>query len=138
MTPRGIRNNNPGNIEQGENWKGLAKEQTDERFCTFSSMEYGCRALLKLLYNYITIHKCNTIELIISKYAPSNENNTEAYIKAVADRLKLGRKENIPLTKDNLIELARAIAKHENGAIAERIIPYSTWYNAFNLLGLKL
>lgn len=36
-SPRGIRNNNPGNIRWGDDWKGLVpKEQrTDKAFCQF-------------------------------------------------------------------------------------------------------
>ena len=41
MTTRGIRNHNPGNIRHGEQWQGLAKEQTDPSFCVFISNEYG-------------------------------------------------------------------------------------------------
>ena len=40
MTARGIRNKNPGNLEQGESWQGLAENQSDSRFCVFKSMEY--------------------------------------------------------------------------------------------------
>lgn len=136
MLPRGLRNNNPGNLEKGENWKGLSKNQKDERFCVFSSMEYGCRALIKLLITYMNKYECKNIEFIISKYAPSNENNTEAYINSVASYTGFDRKEEIPQTKENLIKLARAIAKHENGAIADNIISDNTWDKAVNLAGI--
>ena len=39
--PRGIRNNNPGNIRHGNDWQGISKEQPDPAFCTFVSPEYG-------------------------------------------------------------------------------------------------
>lgn len=136
MLPRGIRNNNPGNIEQGDKWKGLAKIQKDSRFCTFSSMEYGCRALIKLLITYITKYECNTIEYIISKYAPSNENNTKAYINAVASDMGISPKDVIPVERTALIKLAKAIAKHENGVIANNIIADVTWEKAANLAGI--
>ena len=35
--PRGIRNNNPGNIRHSDQWKGLTPEQPDPDFCTFST-----------------------------------------------------------------------------------------------------
>lgn len=136
MLPRGIRNNNPGNLEKGENWKGLAKQQLDTRFCTFSSIEYGCRALIKLLLTYINKYNCKNIEYIISKYAPSNENNTEAYINDVANYTGLSRKEDIPTDKATIIKLAKAIARHENGAITDNIISDSTWEKAANLAGI--
>lgn len=135
MLPRGLRNNNPGNLEKGENWKGLSKDQKDTRFCTFSSMTYGCRALIKLLVTYINKYECNTIEYIISKYAPSNENNTQAYINAVASDLGISPKQVITADGETLVKLAKAIAKHENGSIAETIITDKTWKEAANLAG---
>ena len=51
--PRGIRNNNPGNIRRnGDPWQGLAKEQNDREFFTFKSAVYGIRALARLLITY--------------------------------------------------------------------------------------
>jgi hypothetical protein len=40
--PRGIRNNNPGNISRnGDSWQELAKDQSDRKFFTFKSAIYG-------------------------------------------------------------------------------------------------
>ena len=46
--PRGIRNNNPGNIRIGDDWKGLAKademttwQAKEQDFCVFSDPKYG-------------------------------------------------------------------------------------------------
>lgn len=89
MTPRGIRNNNPLNIRKGCRWIGLSPKQTDKSFCQFTSMVYGVRAGFITLRTYICKHKCNTIEKIISRWAPRNENDTAAYIRAVAKRTKL-------------------------------------------------
>lgn len=84
---RGIRNNNPGNIVRNNiPWKGLCKNQTDKRFCQFSSIYYGVRALMKLLYTYYYKYHLHSINGIISRYAPSNENNTNAYIDFVMNR----------------------------------------------------
>ena len=44
--PRGIRNKNPGNIKLGTDWDGLAAEQSDPTFCTFSEAVMGIRCLL--------------------------------------------------------------------------------------------
>lgn len=54
MTARGIRNNNPGNIRWGDEWKGLVPEtqRTDKSFCQFKSAEYGIRAMIIILRNY--------------------------------------------------------------------------------------
>ena len=47
--PRGIRNNNPGNIKKnGVDWDGLSEEQTDNTFFQFDDPVYGIRALTKI------------------------------------------------------------------------------------------
>ena len=53
-TPRGIRNNNPGNIECGSPWQGLRpqNERTDNRFAQFADQVFGIRALACVLITY--------------------------------------------------------------------------------------
>lgn len=114
MTPRGIRNNNPGNIRHsGSHWQGQAATQTDPDFVQFVTPEYGIRALAKLLGTYST-QGLDTVRKIISKYAPSNENNTDAYAQAVARALGVtpDTKIDVNARKDVLV---KAIIAHENG-----------------------
>jgi hypothetical protein len=115
MQPRGIRNNNPGNIEKSVNnaWKGSIAGN-DTRFETFETMEYGIRALLVILRNYIRKGH-NSVELIIKRWAPSNENNTEAYIKAVCNYMDVIRNEELFFILEDMLPLTKAICKHENG-----------------------
>ena len=86
MLPRGIRNNNPLNIRRSKDqWKGLSKTQNDRSFCQFESLEYGWRAAFYLLTRtYYHKYRLYTIRGIVSRWAPSSENNTEAYIANVA------------------------------------------------------
>lgn len=89
ITPRGIRNNNPLNIRIGNDWKGERPDSKDKSFEEFTSMEYGIRAGFIILRKYITgynglTQKFNTIEKMISRWAPSVENNTAAYISQVS------------------------------------------------------
>lgn len=89
ITPRGIRNNNPLNIRKGNDWKGERPEQEDKAFEEFTSMEYGIRAGFIILRKYITgynglTQKFNTIEKMISRWAPDVENQTAAYISQVS------------------------------------------------------
>lgn len=89
ITPRGIRNNNPLNIRKGSDWKGERPDQTDKAFEEFTSMEYGIRAGFIILRKYITgynglTQKFNTIEKMISRWAPAVENNIAAYISQVS------------------------------------------------------
>lgn len=87
--PRGIRNCNPLNLvyNKKNNWHGQLplNKIIEPRFCRFSNMMWGFRAAACLLRKYIRVYTCNSIRLIIAKWAPSNENNTDAYIKNVAD-----------------------------------------------------
>ncbi|MBD2802939.1 structural protein [Xenorhabdus sp. M] len=115
---RGIRNNNPGNIDHNPANKWLGQlphdRNIEKRFCRFESAEYGIRALMKLLLNY---HKGghNSISKIINRYAPSNENNTTAYINGVARALNVDPFDKIEVNKQTLIALAKSIIQHENG-----------------------
>ena len=118
--PRGIRNNNPGNIERtGTQWQGMAPEQTDPRFLQFVSPEYGIRAMARILTNYQRLYGLNTVEQIINRWAPpvvngKVENDTGAYIRHVADAL--GVLPNQPIqVQDHLPQLVAMIIKHENG-----------------------
>lgn len=84
MTPRGIRNNNPLNIRIGNAWLGEVPIPTDKEFEQFTSLRWGLRAGFLLLKRYINRYHLNSIRLIVSRWAPSSENNTEAYIKRVS------------------------------------------------------
>lgn len=89
--PRGIRNNNPGNIEwSSETWQGAVPRAsaTDSRFIQFRAPEYGIRAMVRTLTTYQIKHGCRTITDIVSRWAPPPENNTPAYIKFVSDKMK--------------------------------------------------
>ena len=67
--PRGIRNNNPGNIRHGANWQGLNPNgrNIDSAFCVFESPVFGIRALAKVLINYKKIHPTNSQPLCSAK-----------------------------------------------------------------------
>lgn len=112
--PRGIRNNNPGNIRHGDNWKGLAEDQEDYSFCTFITPEFGIRAMAIILLNYKKLYKLNTVRKIISRWAPKAENNTDAYISHVCTFLGVEADDIIEHHKQ-LLPLITAIIIHENG-----------------------
>ena len=78
---RGARNNNPANIRLGSKWLGLCKNQTDKDFCQFVSMLYGVRAFLVLCRTYRNKYGITTLREFIHRFAPSNENDTEAYFR---------------------------------------------------------
>ena len=88
--PRGIRNNNPGNVRLGSPWDGLAPHQTDPAFCQFIDPEHGIRAIAKILMSYQDIHGLHTVRGMIGRWAPPTENDTRGYAKFVADRCGVG------------------------------------------------
>jgi hypothetical protein len=114
--PRGIRNNNPLNIRVGNNWKGEVANPSDHAFEQFTEMKWGVRAAFIVLRNYIQRHKCNTIRKIISRWAPANENNTQAYIATVSQRANLKPDEVISFDNTcQMIALLLAMCYVENG-----------------------
>ena len=123
MTTRGLRNNNPGNIERNSiKWNGMSTDQSgDDRYIIFDSPEYGIRAMGRVLNTYYTIHTLQTVRGIIGRWSPPSENQTESYIKHVAQRLNIGTDVPINWTIENRVKLVAAIIKHENG-----VQPYST------------
>lgn len=117
---RGIRNNNPSNIDYrpANNWKGQLPydKSIEPRFCRFSAPEYGIRAIIALLRNYQSKYALKTIRGLISRWAPSNENNTNAYVSGVSKALGVDPDASVSLVyKDTAISLAKAIIYHENG-----------------------
>ncbi|MHC1788290.1 hypothetical protein [Solidesulfovibrio sp.] len=115
MPSRGIRNQNPGNIRHSpDKWLGEVPGN-DKSFKTFSDPVYGIRALAKLLLNYERKYGLNTISGIISRWAPTVENNTAAYIDAVAKACGVDPFQVIDVAA-YLPALVPAIIAHENGS----------------------
>jgi len=120
IQPRGIRNNNPGNIRyNGTPWTGLDNPPTDGAFCRFKEARYGIRALARVLRTYGSKYNLNTVKEIIGRFAPPFENDTQSYIRAVCSAAECRPDEEIAL-EQKLVAICRAIIRHENGAC-----PYS-------------
>ncbi|AVS73920.1 structural protein P5 [Paracidovorax cattleyae] len=118
LPPRGIRNNNPGNIDRtSERWQGMAADQSsDPRFVVFTAPVWGLRALAKVLLSYYRKRGLNTVEAIIGRWAPSVENNTSAYAQAVARAMDVAVRDELNIEHpDVLALLVEAIVRHENG-----------------------
>lgn len=135
MTSRGIRNNNPGNIDFNlrmfnyDRWVGELglEEHADPRFTTFDKPEHGIRALCKILLTYNHHRKgkdgspIDTVQEYIDRWAPPVENDTKAYGNAVRKMLDVDKGEVIDMDVPHTLEIfARAVIRHENG-----IQPYS-------------
>ena len=117
--PRGIRNNNPLNIRRTfQNWKGKRANYTDEVFEEFESLTWGLRAGFKLLHTYMTVYKLRTVKSIISRWAPSNENDTERYITYVSRAMCVLPNQIIYFSDRNkMVELVRAMCTMECGVV---------------------
>jgi hypothetical protein len=121
--PRGIRNNNPGNLRfyPSIKWNGQLGPDSDG-YARFSNMLLGVRAAcIDLLSGFrqsqVSAGKEgeNTVEEIITEWAPANENDTDAYIRAVCKATGFHRHYEITPTRWNLVNLLDAIFRHENG-----------------------
>lgn len=120
MTPRGLRNNNPGNLRLSKDkWKGLRPIQSDKEFFQFTEMKWGYRAMLMTLRNYRKRHGCKSLASIINRYAPATENNTSGYLSRVCSELQ------VPATyepdvddKQTMCALAAAMSQVECGVPA--------------------
>lgn len=115
--PRGERNNNPGNIRHSSaKWQGMSAIQSDPDFVQFDDPVYGIRALAKLLKSYQEKYHLYTVRDIINRYAPPVENDTGAYVAAVAKKLGVDPSATIDVNR-HLHTLVNAIIHHENGRV---------------------
>lgn len=141
-TPRGIRNNNPGNIEWGSSWQGLvpAGKRTDSRFAQFTDAAYGIRALAVTLITYQDKRRASdgspidTVFEAISRWAPPVENNTKAYATEVAKAISKSTGRQIDMHDvldfhdfDVMFGLVSGIIRHENGKGPKATL--SEWYD---------
>ena len=151
---RGVRNNNPLNIEQGSNaWDGLATDQSaDERFAVFDDAEHGIRAAIRTLVTYQVKHDLQTPSAMITRWAPPwktdrlgnflldaagnkiQENDTAAYISTVARVSGLDANSSLVIG-DNIEtkELIKGMILMENGGDAMRGYSDETYNKALEL-----
>lgn len=112
---RGLRNNNPGNI------RPVSRNQAnDGAFTIYRTPEEGWGALGKQLKAYANAGLDN-VASIISKYAPSSENNTGAYIQSVTANMSkrlgsdVGALTRLDLSDPRVLKaLMQSITEHEN------------------------
>lgn len=114
--PRGIRNNNPGNLNYAGQAGATLEGGEGGRFAVFESMQHGVAALYKQLQLYFK-RGINTLSSIVKTYAPaSDNNNVDAYISALTKAT--GKSANEVLDSGDTATIARlmkGIVDHENG-----------------------
>ena len=115
-TPRGIRNNNPGNIVQTANqWQGEV-QGNDPKYKTFATPEAGIKAMGDNLLAYQDKYGLNTVSGIVSRWAPATENDTGNYIATVSKALGVKPDDRLNLRDPAVMsKLVGAMIRHENG-----------------------
>ena len=118
--PRGIRNNNPGNIRNSErnDWKGEVSkaDKKDQALEEFKTMADGVRAMMLLLQKYQRSYNLHTVKELVERWAPRNENNTAAYVRTVCKEMQMPECCGLDLTdKGTMCALVDAMCYVENG-----------------------
>lgn len=120
--PRGLRNNNPGNLNFVGQHGAKLEDGPNARFAQFPTMLDGIAALDKQVGLYLK-RGTNTIDKIMDIYAPkSDKNDTAAYKSYLSRFTGLGIKEEIdPSNNEQIKRLIVGIINHENGPAASTI-----------------
>lgn len=126
---RGLRNNNPGNIEYGPFTRRMGAIGVETlpngqpgRFAKFPTMVKGLAAVGELLLVYSKTDdghggKIDTVEEAINRWAPNNENHTEAYIALACAVLECNRDDRFDFRDPAfLFWMITAIGEEENGS----------------------
>jgi hypothetical protein len=119
---RAARNNNPGNLEYGDFAKAHGAIGTDGRFAIFPDRATGDAAMRALLET--GTYQDLTVAGAINRYSPPSENDTGAYVNAVASAV--GVDPNTPmsqLTPDQKNAMVSAMQRIEGGAASPAAAP---------------
>ncbi len=112
--PRGLRNNNPLNLSYAAGQPGVLG--ADGRYGVFPSLPVGVAAAERQLLRYSDRDHIDTVRGLVSRWAPPGENDTGAYIAAVADRLRVSPDAHLNLRDAATAEaLILAMGRHETG-----------------------
>lgn len=134
--PRGIRNNNPGNIKRGSSqWVGKVPydQSSDSTFEQFTFYVYGVRAMIRLLRTYIE-GGTNTIGKIITRWAPAADGNDPmSYTAHVANKTGIPADQVISFSNTAQIRaIVQAIADFENGTV--NAVPNDVFDYAYSII----
>lgn len=114
----GVRNNNPGNLQQsGVQWQG-GVPSTNPRFAAFATPEHGIRALA-VNAQHLQANGAQSVSDLVGQWSPASENgqaNTAAYIADVSKAMGVQPGDNVNLQDPaQLTAFTNAIISHENG-----------------------
>ncbi len=133
--PRGLRNNNPGNIVITKNdWRGKVPvaQNTDKKFEQFQTYQYGVRAMIVLLRNYIDRYQLKTINAIVNRWC-SGGCDLNVYVKVMTQSTGYAADQQLTANQETLKRLVRGIAQVEQGQPGEKLINEFVFDRAWEL-----
>lgn len=132
--PRGIRNNNPGNIRKGTTWRGSIGD--DGAFVRFENYVYGVRAIARILQTYKTRHGIKSLATLAARWAPASDGNQpDKYADYLATVTGINKTAQIDLADYNTAFLiTRGITAMENGAQYKQTITPEVFRAAWQLI----
>lgn len=141
--PRGVRNNNPGNIRSSiDKWQGLSDTQNDTAFFQFKDPVWGIRAIASLLIGYQNRAHCHTPYDFISRYSPPGDHNpTDVYAARVATAIDPNMTSDMPIdVKDYYVmkPMVQVIITQENGLPWDKFYSDAQIDKALMLAGIEI
>jgi len=107
--PRGIRNNNPGNIaDDGTAWQG--KVGSDGKFIIFSDMSWGTRAMATAITNMVKGGD-GTLDALIRAWSATDQ---DAYVANVSQATGIAPTATLTLDVPTLSAIMRAMISQED------------------------
>jgi hypothetical protein len=118
-TIRGIRDNNPTNLEDsGIQWNGLVG--TDGVYLKFDTMANGLRAAALNLRNYWRLHGINTIEGIAQRWSATDQ---AAYVANLSTWLQVDAQDSLDMEDTGVLaQLLKGMVRQEDGLPAELLV----------------
>ena len=115
-----VAKNNPFNIRYSKNNRWFGQYGQNKGFVMFSSLDCGIRAMIIILRNYRKFG-LNTIKGIITRFAPSTENDTDAYLRFVAKETQILLDQKLE-SEDQYVRLMYAMSLFEGNPVPREII----------------
>lgn len=115
-SPRGIRNNNPGNVRASHAYTWLGQTGADlDGFVINSEPVFGLRQIMVIFHNYQLFYALRSTHQLIQRWAPGKDNNDVAdYTRYMAGRIMVGINDPIDI-RDCWCRWTHAIVLYENG-----------------------
>lgn len=139
--PLGLRNNNPGNLRplsNGQKWQGEIAPDLVHGFSRFQDVSWGLRAMITDITGDIVLDGKNTIRKLVTAYAPPSENNTAAYIAAVASYTGMNPDAEITVNRATIEKIIKGKLNVELGASFASRLSAGDFTEAFDSLGSQV